>query len=110
MLAKIMTIVSNFVAILCAGCFIVGPLLWIYPPQQGPTLKGTIAYLVLSAVVGHALYFIFKTYAWVKEMHDERHTPISTIAREIRQKYPGQRPKRNKKYRNGATNGKKHVP
>lgn len=110
MLAKIMTIVSNFIAILCAGCFIVGPLLWIYPPQQGPTLKGTIAYLVLSAVVGHALYFIFKTYAWVKEMHDERHKPISTIAREIRQKYPGQRPKRNKKYRNGATNGKKHVP
>lgn len=110
MLAKIMTIAPNFIAILCAGCYIVGPLLWIYPPQQGPTLKGTIAYLVLSAVVGHALYFITKTYAWVKEMHDERHKPISTIAREIRQKYPGQRPKRNKKYRNDATNGKKHVP
>lgn len=110
MLAKIMTIASNFIAILCAGCFIVGPLLWIYPPPQGPTMKVTVAYIILSAVVGYALYFITKTYAWVKEMHDERHKPISTIAREIRQKYPGQRPKRNKKYRNGATNGKKHVP
>ena len=110
MLTKILATASNFIAILCAGCFIVGPLLWIYPPQQGPTLKGTVAYLVLSAVVGHALYFVFKTYAWVKEMHDERHKPISTIAREIRQKYPDHRPKRNKKYRNGATNGKKHVP
>lgn len=109
MLAKLITIVSNFVAIVCAGCFIVGPLLWIYPPQE-TTLKGTIAYIVLSAVVGHALYFIFKTYAWVKEMHDERHKPISAIAREIRQKYPDQRPKRNKKYRNGATNGKNRVP
>ena len=108
MLAKIISIVSNFVAILCAGCFIVGPLLGIYPPQ-GTTLKGTVAYIVLSAVVGHALYFIFKTYAWVKEMHDERHKPISAIAKEIRQKYPGQRPKRNKKYRNGATNGKNRV-
>ena len=108
MLAKLIAIVSNFVAIRCAGCVIVGPLLWIYPPQE-TTLKGTIAYIVLSAVVGHALYFIFKTYAWVKEMHDERHKPISAIAREIRQKYPNQRPKRNKKYRYGATGGKKPV-
>lgn len=110
MLAKILAIAANFVAILCAGCFIVGPLLWIYPPPQGPSLKVTVAYIVLSAVVGHALYFIAKTYAWVKEMHDERHKPISAIAREIRQKYPGQRPKRNKKYRNGTTNGKKSAP
>jgi len=50
--------------------------------------------------VGHALYFIAKTYAWVKEMHDELHKPISAIAREIHQK-------RNKKYRKRATNGKK---
>lgn len=109
MIAKILGIAFNFAAILCAGCFIVGPLLWIYPPQ-GPSAKVTVAYLVIAAVVGHALYFVFKTYAWVKEMHDERHKPISAIAREIRQKYPDQRPNRNKKYRNGATNGKKHVP
>lgn len=98
--AKILNLAANFITILCTGCFIVWPLLWIYPPQQGPSLKVIVAYLVLSAVVGHALYFIAKTYAWVKEMHDERHKPISAIAREIHQK-------RNKKYRKRATNGKK---
>jgi len=103
---KIFVLVSNFVVITAIGCFIVGPLLWIYPPD-GMTVKVTAAYMFLSAVVGHALYFIFKTYAWVKELHDERHKPISAIAREIRQKYPSQLQKRNKKYRKGATNDKK---